>query len=90
MEKVYRQVLTQKDVEMKQSFMECVAEVFSLVMEEKVTPQQASCILNVFASLLLVVFPVNIPFIFRVVFMVWMGVSVCALRKCDPSANDDL
>lgn len=83
MEKVYREVLSQKDIEMKQSFMECVAEVFSAVMEEEVTPQQAACVLNVIMSLLLVVFPVNVPIILRLICMVWLGASVYALRSTE-------
>lgn len=83
MEKVYREVLSQKDIEMKQSFMECVAEVFSAVMEEEVTPQQAACVLNVIMSLLLVVFPINVPIILRLICMVWLGASVYALRSTE-------
>lgn len=83
MEKVYREVLSQKDIEMKQSFMECVAEVFSAVMEEEVTPQQAACVLNVIMSLLLVVFPVNVPIILRLICTVWLGASVYALRSTE-------
>ncbi len=83
MEKVYREVLSQKDIEMKQSFMECVAEVFSAVIEEEVTPQQAACVLNVIMSLLLVVFPVNVPIILRLICMVWLGASVYALRSTE-------
>lgn len=87
MENSYREVLIQKDIMTKKSIfaqsniesntslIECVAEIFSAVMEEEVTAQQASAILQMIISLVLVIFPVEMPIIIRIVCMVWMLVS---------------
>ena len=81
MEKNYQEVLFSKNVEAQKSFMECVAEVFSAIMEEEVTTQQASCIINVIVATLMTVFPVNIPILLRIFSLVWMGVSILHLKN---------
>ena len=72
MDNTCHEVLVQKDVEVKESYMECVANIFSAVMEEEVTPRQASCILNLILSVTLLVFPVCMPVVLRLIAFVWM------------------
>lgn len=81
MEKNYQNVLVKKNIEANANFMLCVANVFSAVMEETVTPQQAKCIINLILALLLVVFPVNIPILLRFIFLAWFGVSVLQCKR---------
>ncbi len=75
MEKNYQQVLVKKNIEANQSFSENVADIFSAVMEETVTPHQALCILNLIVALIMVVFPVDMPILLRLIFAVWFGAS---------------
>lgn len=81
MEKNYQEVLVSKNIEAQKSVMECVAEVFSAIMEEEVTPQQAACILNVIAATMMTILPVNLPILLRIICLVWMGVSVFQLKN---------
>ena len=69
------------DTKVKQSFSECVAAVFSAVMEEEVTPQQAVAILHLIASLSLLVFPVAMPVVMRIISFAWFGVSIWLCKK---------
>lgn len=81
MEKNYQEVLVKKNVETNESLMECVANVFSAIMEEEVTPQQSACILNLIAAVIMTVFPVSLPVIVRLIFLVWMGVAAYQCKK---------
>lgn len=75
MESTYRQVLVQKNEETEQSFIECVAEVFSTIMEENVSTQKAAAILNIILAVMLVIFPVCMPVAIRIIALAWLGVS---------------
>ena len=88
MEKIYHEVLTQKDVKVKESFMECIAVIFSAIMEEEVTPHQASCILNVILSITFLVFPVSMPAVLRIIALVWMAVSFYMCRQAGIIDNE--
>lgn len=73
MEKNYQQVLVKKDEETKVSVIEIVADIFSAVMEEEVTPHQALCIINLVVAFIMVVFPIGMPVVLRLIFLVWFG-----------------
>lgn len=81
MEKNYQNVLVKENIEANVSFMQCVADVFSAVMEETVTAQQAKYIINLILALFMVAFPVNIPFIVRLIFLVWFVASYFICKK---------
>lgn len=59
-----------------------VALFFSRILEEKVSPVQAICLINLMLSLVMVIFPVSMPLLLRGVFIVWL---VTALRACRQS-----
>jgi hypothetical protein len=56
-----------------------LAAVFSEVMDERITPRQAVCIVNAFVALMLTVFSFAVPMLFRVICFAWLLV---ALRQC--------
>lgn len=88
MEKNYQNVLTKKDIETKESVIECIAEVFSAVMEEEVTPQQVLCVLNLMASFFMVAFPVNLPVIVRIIFAAWFCVAFYQCKRAGMTIED--
>lgn len=59
-----------------------IASFFSNVLEEKVSPAQALCLINLMLALLMTVFPVSMPLLLRALFIVWLGI---ALRVCRQS-----
>lgn len=81
MDKNCQEVLVKKNMEANESFMECVANVFSAIMEEEVTPQQSACILNLLGALIMVVFPVSLPVIVRLIFIIWLGSAAYQCKK---------
>jgi len=81
MEKNYQQVLIKKNVETKESFIEIVADIFSAVMEETVTPYQALCIINMVVAFVMVVFPVAMPIVLRLIFLVWFATAFFQCKR---------
>lgn len=81
MENNYREAIVKKNEEANVSIMECVANVFSAIMEEEVTPQQASCILNIILSLIVLVFTIGMPVFLQIITFAWLGVSVWQGKK---------
>ena len=61
------------------SLVRSLAVLFSEVMDERVTPRQAVCIVNAVLALLLTVFSLAVPMLFRLICVVWLFV---ALRQC--------
>ena len=59
-----------------------IASFFSSILEEKVSPVQALCLINLMLALLMTVFPVSMPLLLRALFIVWLGI---ALRVCRQS-----
>lgn len=88
MENIYREVLNQKDVEVKQSFIECVANLFSAIMEETVTTQQARSMLNIIASVMLLIFPVSMPIVIRIIAFVWLLVAAWQCKEANMLYDD--
>lgn len=56
-----------------------LALLFSDVMDEHISPRQALCIVNAVAALLLTVFSLAVPLMFRLLCLAWLFV---ALRQC--------
>ena len=56
-----------------------LAVLFSDVMDEQITPRQALCIVNAVLALLVTVFSLAVPMLFRLLCIVWLLV---ALRQC--------
>ena len=56
-----------------------LAELFSSVMDERITPAQSLCIVNAFLALLFTVFSFGIALPFRALCLVWLFL---ALRHC--------
>lgn len=58
-----------------------IAALFSRILEEKITPSQALCLVNLMLALVLAIFPVSMPMLLRVVFIVWLGLALRACRQ---------
>jgi hypothetical protein len=58
-----------------------LSELFSAVLEEDVSPMQTLCLLNSVLSLFMVVFPIGIPFLLRILFLVWFVLSLLQCRQ---------
>lgn len=61
------------------SFIIAIANLFSAIMEEEVTPRQTLYILNMMTALFMTVFPV-MPFVLRLLCITWLCVSVLQCR----------
>lgn len=61
-------------------FAMCMSKIFSAIMEENITPAQALAILNTMFGMLILVFPVEMPFIGRIISLVWVCVSLIQCR----------
>lgn len=55
---------------------QCLSDIFSAIMEERVSPEQTVCLLNVMLALTLAIFPVGISFIVRILLLAYLAVSV--------------
>lgn len=56
-----------------------IADLFSAIMGEEVTPRQTFYILNMMSALFMTVFPV-MPFMLRLLCITWLGTSVLQCR----------
>lgn len=63
----------------KTEFIVRMAELFSLVIGEEVSPEQALVILNTMAALTMLIFSAGIPVVGRVMCLVWF---VASLVQC--------
>ncbi len=63
-----------------------LARLFSTVLEEDVTPRQSAYLLNAIVALLLTVFSLAVPFVFRLLCLAWL---VLALRSCKFALGKD-
>lgn len=61
------------------AWVKAVARYFSSTLEEEVSPRRALRILHAQTAVFALLFPVDIPFLCRMVCLVW---AVCAFKKC--------
>lgn len=58
-----------------------LAQLFSAVMEEEVTPRHTLLALNVMVALLMLLFPADLPVMARCISFVWMCVGLLQCRN---------
>lgn len=59
-----------------------MAELFSIVMEEKVSAKMTLFVLNAMAAGFMVVFPVDMPVLARIIAVVWFGMALLQCKWC--------
>lgn len=62
-------------------FIQSLSELFSVVLEEEVSPMQTLCLLNSVLAFTMTVFPLGISFVLRTVFLAWFGISLLQCRQ---------
>ena len=60
-----------------------LSEFFSAVLEEEVSPMQTLCLLNAVFALVMAVFPLGIPLVLRILFLLWFGIGLLQCRQAD-------
>lgn len=70
----------EKRIESK-SLMTVIADIFSAVMEEQITPKQARLILNAIFALIVTVFTVGMPLWFNFLSFAWMIHALWLCKK---------
>ncbi len=58
-----------------------LAGLFSAVLEEDVTPHQAACLLNAIMALLVTVFAMAMPMLFRVLCFAWFATALWQCKR---------
>lgn len=57
------------------------AKLFSMIMEERITPKQALFIINAMIALTMVIFPVEMPLLARIIFFTWLIVAAIQCKQ---------
>lgn len=63
------------------SFFSVIAEIFSAVMEEQITPKQAKLLTNAIIAIILTVFTVGMPLWFNFLTFAWMIHALWLCKK---------
>lgn len=58
-----------------------LARIFSCLLEQEVTPAQTFAILNLLFAICLAVFPVDMPFVLRMLFVAWLAMAANSVRS---------